>query len=109
MVVNSVDHLRAVIAKCFPAYARIAQVPNQEDLVLQISWQLHSDSNLRSKTIELTIAREAVASYVSADDSNQHVADAHLAEAIREKLLEFDPDPKGAQKVVVSWLLGRLT
>src|SRR5579885_2205985 len=59
MVVNSIDHLRTVIARCFPAYARMSRRPDHEDLVLLISWQMQSDSNLRSKTITLTIAREA--------------------------------------------------
>ena len=105
LVKAATEHLRAVIAECFPRYTEINQVSDQEDFMLRVSYSPR-DSDRLLTIIELTIARESVEAYSEASKAAQRLADVRLANAIRDKLTLFDQEPHGE---IASWLLGGLT
>lgn len=105
MVKAATEHLRVVIAECFPRDTEINQASDQEDFMLRVSYSPRNSDRLLT-IIELTIAREAVEAYSVASEAARRLADVRLANSIRDKLTLFDQEP---HEKITSWLLGGLT
>lgn len=107
-----VQRLVQIIASVMPADAEINEMPADDSFALEVRWRLNNDPdrpNKKSKTIRISVSREAATDFADLSDANQVAAYERIAQFLATKLARYDPNhnaPKYEPPPVEVWLVG---
>jgi hypothetical protein len=99
---TAAEHFIDIIRCTVPSNADIHRADQGGDLRLIVDWRLDTDlerPNKRSKSIGISISREAVEDYVESSRRRQEAADARLTQYLETRLEQFDPEHSTPREV----------
>ena len=105
-------HFRAMVEAQLPDDARILMPRGGADLMILVTWRLHSEPlrpSKRSRLVRIVVSEEAQEDYAVGTPAARGLSDARLVNWLRAQLGAFDPDheaPLGVEPPAVTWLLG---
>jgi hypothetical protein len=105
------DQIVEVIRAAMPNGSDIRVVPSVEAVEVCVSWKLNDDPerpNKMSKTIRITVSREAADDFASASGASREEAFRRVSGYLAQRLREFDPKhnvPRDEPPPVEQWVI----
>jgi hypothetical protein len=95
MAEDLLDHWVNLIKPIFPTNAWIVSEFSKNNHLIQIDWNLGTDSKKqakRSRKIQIIIKEDAIDDYLDRNKSDRHLFNTILKESLCERFNRFDPD-----------------
>jgi len=105
------EQILKAIQAAMPVHAEIQGIRGAGCVNVMVSWRLNDDPdrpNKRSKTIEITVSREAADDFANASAADQARAFARVSAFLGNCLAQFDPShdtPRYESPPVVHWVI----
>jgi hypothetical protein len=102
---------REIVEAQLPDDARILMPRGGADLMILVTWRLHSDPtrpSKRSRLVRVVVSEQALEDYAIGSEARRAASDVRLVTWLRSRLGDFDPDheaPLGVEPPAVTWRL----